>query len=110
MLEVIEWIGKVVVFFGSWSIGGWVGGLIFNVIRKLVDVRHDLIVARCLYARGNLTRSGLSADHATGSRASIDASIMRLCDRGLVERKFVGECGAPYFELTPDGATILAGD
>jgi len=107
-MDVIEWIGKVAVFLGSWSAGGWVGGLIFNAIRKLVDVRHDLIVARLLYARGNVTRVGMSADYATGSRASIDASIMRLCNRGLVERKFVGECGVPYFELTPEGATILA--
>ena len=108
-MDYIEWIGKVAVFFGSWAVGGWVGDFVVGAIRKQVDARHDLRVARCLHARGGLMRHELRGDSATGMVADVDASLMRLTARGLVERT-PGVGRVPCFELTPDGATILADD
>ncbi len=105
MMEVIEYIGKIAVFFGSWAVGGFAVG----AIRKHMGARHDLRVARCLHARGALRRHELRGDCATGMAADVDASLMRLTARGLVERT-PGEASAPCFQLTPDGATILADD
>ena len=94
---------------------GWtIGQLAFMAARRRLLRRsthsHDLIVAALLHASGNRTREGLRHDCATGTVAEIDASLMRLTARGLVERKFVGNEEVPFFELTPEGATILADD
>ena len=108
MMDAIEFLGKLVSLLGSWAVGGCIGGLIFTIIRKQAESRHEHQVAAYMFAENaKPTRQGIK----TGlDRTQVNAALLRLCTRGLVERKFVGNCDVPYFELTPDGATIMADD
>jgi hypothetical protein len=109
MMDVIEFIGGMIS-----------GSVLVIVIKRVVSIvwghtppstpAHDLKVAACLHASGRRTREQLYQDRGIGKVTELDASLMRLTASGLVDREFIGGGKVPHFELTPEGATILADD
>lgn len=72
--------------------------------------KHDHAVAACLFTLGPSVRSTLLGDRHIGSSGDVDGSLLRLCTLGLVARMTeTGDPskGTPWFELTPEGETVL---